>query len=320
MNRLVAVAHWVLRFALLCALIGQAGRVFYPFDTMNHLVPIWGSIGLIAGLMLLVARQASWRDAAITVVLILIVARLIHPDFSTPSASTPSLPVAPGAAKLKIVAFNASKGNSNPAEALAWLQAQRADLVILAEAKENSAVLLGGLKGQYPYQVSCLSGLRCSTVILSRTRPIDSGGLARGDPENGNALSAAWATYADPGGPYTVIGVHFVRPWPWGDQRTFVPSLLNFIARTDRRRLIVTGDFNLTPWSFTLREIDAQLAIPRLTRAMPSWPATRSGHASGLPALLPIDHVYAGPAWRLRSLQRGPYLGSDHYPLVATFQ
>jgi endonuclease/exonuclease/phosphatase (EEP) superfamily protein YafD len=44
-----------------------------------------------------------------------------------------------------------------------------------------------------------------------------------------------------------------------------------------------------------------------------SWPATRSP----IP-ILPIDHLYAGPAWRTVNVERGPHLGSDHYPLVAT--
>jgi endonuclease/exonuclease/phosphatase (EEP) superfamily protein YafD len=35
-----------------------------------------------------------------------------------------------------------------------------------------------------------------------------------------------------------------------------------------------------------------------------------------LPALLPIDHIYAGRAWRTVRLVRGPRVGSEHYPLV----
>ena len=34
--------------------------------------------------------------------------------------------------------------------------------------------------------------------------------------------------------------------------------------------------------------------------------------------VLPIDHVYAGPGWRTVSVQRGPKLGSDHYPVIVT--
>ncbi|HQR90495.1 MAG TPA: endonuclease, partial [Caulobacter sp.] len=31
---------------------------------------------------------------------------------------------------------------------------------------------------------------------------------------------------------------------------------------------------------------------------------------------LPIDHVYAGGAWKTVSVVRGPALGSDHRPIV----
>jgi endonuclease/exonuclease/phosphatase (EEP) superfamily protein YafD len=84
-------------------------------------------------------------------------------------------------------------------------------------------------------------------------------------------------------------------------------------------RLILAGDFNLTPWSFTLRRIDRQWGLERRDQALFSWPARlgdRARWAWPIPAL-PLDHVYAGRAWRTISITRGPRLGSDHYPIIA---
>jgi endonuclease/exonuclease/phosphatase (EEP) superfamily protein YafD len=79
--------------------------------------------------------------------------------------------------------------------------------------------------------------------------------------------------------------------------------------------MILTGDFNATPWSASLRRTDAALALTRRDRALPTWPARVLGRSWPLP-ILPIDHVYAGPGWATVKVERGPAFGSDHYPLV----
>jgi endonuclease/exonuclease/phosphatase (EEP) superfamily protein YafD len=90
-------------------------------------------------------------------------------------------------------------------------------------------------------------------------------------------------------------------------------ALADVIDRYDHSRLIVAGDFNLAPWSFGLRRLDNRLGLERRDRALFSWPAYRSR----IP-FVPLDHVYAGAAWRTVSIERGPSLGSNHYPVVAT--
>jgi endonuclease/exonuclease/phosphatase (EEP) superfamily protein YafD len=85
--------------------------------------------------------------------------------------------------------------------------------------------------------------------------------------------------------------------------------------------MILSGDFNSTPWSFALRRLDGGLApLTRRTHAFFSWPANvaRMRKAFPLP-LMPIDHVYAGPDWRTAGLRRLPRSASDHYAVMATF-
>ena len=95
-----------------------------------------------------------------------------------------------------------------------------------------------------------------------------------------------------------------------------IAELLN---RFPKERLILSGDFNSTPWSFSRRHEDAMIGLERRTRGLFSWPADRGPAGMGLPfALLPIDHVYAGPGWRTVRVERGPLLGSDHYPVIVT--
>ena len=94
-----------------------------------------------------------------------------------------------------------------------------------------------------------------------------------------------------------------------------VAGVLN---RLPKDRLILAGDFNSTPWSFSRRREDAMFGLERRTKALFSWPAGEvSRHRIKVPfPFLAIDHVYAGKAWRTVSVRRGPRLGSDHYPVV----
>ena len=80
-----------------------------------------------------------------------------------------------------------------------------------------------------------------------------------------------------------------------------------------REHVILVGDFNSTPWSFARRREETALGLERRTRILPTYPANGPFGV----ALLPIDHVYAGPGWGTVSINRGPRLGSDHYPIVA---
>jgi endonuclease/exonuclease/phosphatase (EEP) superfamily protein YafD len=117
-----------------------------------------------------------------------------------------------------------------------------------------------------------------------------------------------------------VIGVHYTWPTPDGMQQAQGRRLETYIDRYPKDRLIVAGDLNSTPWSFTRRDEDRRFGLERRTRALFSWPAQEfSRRRLRVPfPFLPIDHVYAGSGWRTVKVERGPVLGSDHYPVIVT--
>ena len=87
-----------------------------------------------------------------------------------------------------------------------------------------------------------------------------------------------------------------------------------------------------------LGELVGRLLSRQLERDRPLWEiylvegladgrlavVTKTHHAMvdgiAMPPILPIDHIYAGSDWRMTGLRRGPRLGSDHFPLVATLR
>jgi endonuclease/exonuclease/phosphatase (EEP) superfamily protein YafD len=154
-------------------------------------------------------------------------------------------------------------------------------------------------------------------MILSRRPPVEVAPAWAGGGRPVRQMTRGY--FRDSRGVFAVIGVHNAWPTDIADQQRQEHRLSDLIAATGRQRLIVTGDFNSTPWSFSRRRWDQAFGLVRRERAVPTWPAQTYKHLRwlGLP-YLPIDHVYAGPGWATVSVRRGPRLTSDHYPVVVT--
>lgn len=299
--------------AALIGILGQGGRFFPVLDSLNHLAPLWLLLGAMGSCGLLLFR--GWRGAGLTVLLLMWVLAGINIGGEVMvQTSAPE----PG---LRLVQFNVLKQNRTPDAAAAWILEQQPDVVVLEEAALAGAKVRDLVRLQLPFVTDCLgsSGERCSTMILSRVQPLDSGGLARGDPENQAALSGVWARFKGPAGDYTLFGVHLGRPWPYGDQSADVTRLVASVRSVDRRHAIVVGDFNQTPWTFGGKAIASQLGLRSLAGGIRTWPITPLPGASRMtPPLLPIDRVYVGSGWSMSEIDRGPDLGSDHLPLVTS--
>lgn len=295
-------------FLLSVVAVASLGGGLNPrLDVLTHFAPIYLGLGVM-GLLLAPFLGGALRFVAAVPSLIAVLASgvLIAPELLSVDRS---LPRAAGPADLKIIQFNALASNRVKEGAAAWLIRQEPDIIVLEEP--------GGLErliartGDYKRVQGSLS-----TVILAKEMPVGANSILWPLPRILSPVTVA--TLSDRRGDYAVIGIH--RPWPMnideiaGQQAYLKRMVRSFGVETT----IVVGDFNSTPWSFDRRREDRTLGLTRRTRALFSWPADRVSH-NRFPIsapLLPIDHVYAGPGWRTVSVERGPRLGSDHYPVI----
>ncbi|WP_293898498.1 endonuclease/exonuclease/phosphatase family protein [Phenylobacterium sp.] len=299
----------LLRYAALAAgalaavggMLAQGGRFSPLLDMLTHFAPIYAGLAIAA----LLAAGLGGRPRRAALVLAMVglgaSAALLAPEYLRPAE--PAAPAsAPG--QLKVIQFNAYKRNADIGRVADWLIAQNPDIVTLQEARHDLRDLLLRRTGW------SVAGAHEHVMIFSRAKRI---GMRR-PPLGPTAFTYLSATFASASGPYEVITTHL--DWPNG--RFFQgqhADLARLTAQIPRRRMILTGDLNTTPWSFTLRRTDRALGLARRDRALWSYPARLGRWDWPLP-VLPIDHIYAGPGWRVVSLTRGPNLGSDHYPLV----
>ncbi len=302
----------VFLIGLLCAgaaLAAHGGRWSAHLDVFSHFAPLWLAGALLVALYgLTLADPGSRRGLVVVGALGAALALLlIAPEYLRRMG--PRAPAdAPG--QIKLIQFNAwGIGNRAPRETVAWLVGQRADIIVVQEgaALEAEIVRRGGYHA--------VSG-PASVIIFSKAKPL----TAQLTPLPGRRAQPplARATFAHPNGAFTVIGVHFVWPIYGAFHQAQGRAVSEILRQGPTDRTILTGDFNSTPWSFERRREDAMFRLERRTRALFTWPAGAVAPSTPpLPfPLLPIDHVYAGPGWRTVRVERGPKLGSDHFPVV----
>jgi endonuclease/exonuclease/phosphatase (EEP) superfamily protein YafD len=305
--------------ALMFGLVGAAfalaclGGVFSDkLDALTHFAPLWLAMGVAATLLGWIFARGDERKAMVGLGLVVVAACsvLMLPDLLA-AAGAKRLAARPD--DLKIIQFNVWHDNQTPEKATRWLLDQDADVVIIIEGGDSSISVVKALQAYYPFSVSCDGKRYCPTMIFSKKRMIARAGFY----EEGRELPGAWATLADPKGAFTVSGVHYVWPIPAGPQQQQSKRMAAAIARFDKSTTIVTGDFNSTPWSFTMKRQDKAFGLDRRTHALASWPSGKFSRLANAPApFLPIDQVYAGKAWKTVSVVRGPALGSDHRPVI----
>ncbi len=305
-----------LLLAAVCAtalVAAQGGRFSDRLDILTHFTP-W----LLLGALVAIAVWAlAGRRGRLTPVLALVgslsAAMLMGPELLA-AAGQKSGPVE--GARLKIIQFNLWGRNRDPAGTAQWILEEDPDVVVFQEGFAKSGGVARALADRYPHRTTCAEPRACSTMILAKRRPVAEGGLQAGVSQAN--LSGAWATFRGSRGAYTVVGAHYTWPVPAGPQQQQTLRLARVLEAFPKESLIVTGDFNSTPWSFSLRRQDRLFGLERRTRALFTWPAGRfSGHDFAAPfPILAIDQVYAGSDWKTVSVRRGPALGSDHYPVV----
>ena len=316
---IVATLHVLGSAGLTAISLGAlAGAVNRRLDLLTHFTAIYLGFAVVGFLTaLLLPRKARTWSLSLSLVTMLACAIPMVPEYLAGFRDHAG-PDAPN--QLKLVQFNAYGGEGADMEAAAhWIVAQNPDVIVLEEQGDIDL----RIAKLAPYGINYGSP---TATIMARSKAIENNAAEWNNP---NAAPAhrrppyplvTWVTFNDSRGAYTILGVH--RLWPTRLENTFSSDaeLRQLLTAFPAHSAIVSGDFNTTPWSYDLRRLDSTLPVTRRTRGVFSWPAAVISH-NRLPTpvpLLPIDHVYAGSDWKTVKVERGPNLGSDHYPVVVT--
>jgi endonuclease/exonuclease/phosphatase (EEP) superfamily protein YafD len=303
------------------AVAGQFGRWSEQLDLFNHASPLW-LLGGLAALVLSLAGGgwAARLAAACGAIAVLAASSQVVPVLGRHLAQTTAASDIPAQApRVKLIQFSVYHANPTPGRAVDWLLEQKADVVVLEEGEGLDAASRARLLAAYPHRNDN------GDMILSRW-PMRNNARFERPPRPTSMFFMGGSSVIDgPGGPFTVVGIHYTWPWPTRFQARQRREFAKYVDTLPKETTIVAGDLNSTPWSFALLNLEQRMGLSRLTHGELTFPARQyrgdgvMDRARRVPAwfaFAPIDHVFAGGAWRAVKVTRGPKLGSDHYPLV----
>ena len=233
-----------------------------------------------------------------------------------------------GTTELKLMTHNIFGLNYDMKRVAAVIAAESPDIIALQEFFPEQASELGALlKADYPYSVRCQGGKRANLGLYSRI-PFDREMTAADCPSDAYGTQRTAHIVAgftlDDGTHFTVMTTHMDWPFPIERQHEEYAAAAAE-ANAVQGPLLVVGDFNSTPWSYTMKGFEAATGLKRETRDLVTYPelftVPERFAADGLlrtAPFLPLDQVFERGIV-VHELHRGAETGSDHLPVVFTF-
>lgn len=219
-------------------------------------------------------------------------------------SAAPRAPASSDAAPtLAIAIANVQHGNPLVQPLLDWLATTRPDLVVVLEASNALAPVLAALP-DYPHRRIEAADDAFGIALLSRA-PLAAVELRR-DPLG---IVRIEARFEHQGRCIDLIAWHPMPPLSPAFRQERDRLLRTLAEDAQGRPRIVAGDLNATPWSSAFAGLDMR-GLRRASGLAPTWPVAGRGVVG-----IPIDQVLVSGHWTVHASERGPDLGSDHYPL-----
>ncbi len=317
----------------LLTLAGWWGPPAWPWDVANHFVPCYLALQALALLCWILGEQAPnrflWRTLGLLLLSCLILNGVrMAPFYMKPIApNNAAVTVAAASADtkqkaalgkpLKILHINVLGPSRNSAAVARLIRQTRPDILTLAE-----------------YNGWWQNALKRSGVLDAFTSryvvPYGNDGVYSRIPFR-DAHTEFMATGRDPttivhfilqGSPVTLLVVHPrppVKPdWYARHQKHFARWERDFPRYGPH--VLMVGDLNSSPWGAPFRHFiaasdlrDTQLGYG----IQPTWPTFWPCPWLRLPVpLIPIDHVLISRQFTVISQKTGPFVGSDHLPVI----
>ena len=283
-----------------------AARYWWVFELFSHFRCQYAVIAAALLFSFMALKRASFAYLALAI----LVANLWElAPFLLPAETTTH---EPHSNTLRVVTLNLHWRNDDPQATVDFIHQSTPDIIVLEEVTENWQHVLQRLTPEFPYQrVSTHKGV-FGIAILSRFPLLESLVIESPIARTPSILAKLkWKLDRV----ITVIASHTLPPTSRAraKQRNAQLNELAALIQQQTHPLIVAGDLNITPWSPWFQDLltTTKLQDNRkgfgIQATFPSWqPCLR----------IPIDHILTSPEIKTISFQAGPYLGSDHLPIV----
>jgi len=273
----------------------------WPFEILSHFRVQF----FYASLAAIISHSLLTKDWIFVVVSIFLAAVNLLPIGShfvfvqsAPAAKPTDMPV-------RVVFSNLLHHPRHLRAAAAYAETQGADILVITEIPLTVIPRLDTFVPEYPHQVVSGNRNTLDVAILSK-HPIVSHGMRRINPGENPVLDADISVGGET---IRVVALHPKKPlrrWTKRGRDRSIESAFNIAGSADHA--VVVGDFNTTLWSPVLwRQRDG---FHTTFNVRPTW-------LTSIPLFgLTIDHLFASHAVAIEKRKVGPFIGSDHYPVL----
>ena len=294
---------------VLFTLAGLLGRFAWFLELFTHFkVQLAVCFAGYAALEFAARRhRRAWASLAFAALNAVPAVLLSLPSGARAAPLTPDLP-----ARLRILQANILTSNTNAPALLALVAREDPDVIVLQEPNVRWLRDLAPLADRYPVHAAQPREDNFGAAIFCKTNALCAEIFLLSDPEE---APSSKALIAAGGRTVTVIGTHPLAPCcdaSWLGRNAFTLELAERLKAV-RGPLVVTGDFNNTPWSATFRGFLAASGLRDSAQGhgpLFTWP-------TAIPFLrIPLDHCFVSRDVQVLSKRLGPDIGSDHLPLI----
>lgn len=290
-------------------LVGYFATSWWVFETYSGFRV---QFALIMGLGILLGLKQR-RPVVVGVLILASIVNVTHVLPYLVSDQPATAIVASPAAKVKVLTVNVHTANDRFDLVRAAVASHAPDIVLFTEMNDLWLTEMKSLTAGYPYTVARTRSDNFGIVLFSRIQPqkleiIDF--LAGEVPSIEMVFPLGSRTV-------TLIGTHPLPPRTYeysAIRNAQLVLIARYLAKVTGPK-IVMGDMNTVPWSPYFRDLlrDGGLKDTGLGRGVVvTWPS----HAWWLFGI-PLDHILVSPDVSVISRSVGPWVGSDHYPVVA---
>lgn len=228
---------------------------------------------------------------------------------------------------LTIVQYNRRFQIFDHTDFIEWTKTnhQKFDVMILQEA--NAMMVRAGkdMIDLYPHQIHEARNHSFGMVVLSKHPMLESEIVKIEAPAEIALMKNFYIRLkihpAESSEPVSIYAVHPVPPGgrELTEQRDYeIDAVRKAIQESSATNVIMIGDLNLTPYSPIFADLLQNTGLKYALSSpypYPTWPKEFGFHVYQIP----IDHILHKGNLKLVEKYRGPHMGSDHYPVVATY-
>lgn len=217
----------------------------------------------------------------------------------------------------RLLEMNVEYINTDYKKALELIEREQPDIIVIEELTNVWLANLQPISKAYPYQILAAEESPYGNGILSKL-PFQSTKLYTFGPRNHPTLVA---NFNLKGKFLSLIHTHLpgpISPRSFPMHQLEAEEVRSLLSQCNKNA-ILCGDMNSSSWSYPLRSIK-ELAGMKDSQdghgLQLSWPTQkRFPHF----CILSIDHCFVRGNIEVLDRRIGPFIGSDHYPLVVDF-